>query len=394
MKTTALLILILLTAAAAAAGQEAGPSAAVYLGVADYGAPGTVRANIHLFRYRFLIDGRETLLRIWPGERQPGGGYAYPIQNQLKEGYPYLIHVRNGLVVSAEERPVKEAPLPPRRGVPGRRTLGNFLRTASDPAGTALYVYGGGWDWQDEGASVQARTIGVSPDWVRFFNEKDEYYTYKERDGDKSKADPRTSYYPYGGYNEYFYAGLDCSGFLGWTLYNVFETGSGKPGFVGSSTGFAKRLAEAGLGAWTRDVKAPSSGNGFVMKPGDIMSIRGHVWISLGTCADKSVVILHSSPSRSRKGQPGGGVQIAAIGRSRDCEACRLADKYVSRYHPEWYRRYPVMLASPASYFAPGSPEAGRFTWDLSGRPGGLTDPDGVARMAPAEVLEFIYKEN
>ncbi|MBR4748502.1 MAG: hypothetical protein IK083_02885 [Abditibacteriota bacterium] len=391
MKKTALLILILLTAAWAAAGQDKGPLSAVYLGVADYGAPATVKANLRLFRYRFLIDGAEVLLRIDPGEGLPGGGYAYPIQNLLKEGYPYLIGLREDTVVSAEPLPVKDVPLPPRRGIPGRRTLGNFLRTASDPVGTALYVYGGGWDWQDEGASVQARTIGVSPDWVRFFNGRDEYYTYKEKDGDKKKADPRTSYYPYGGYNAYYYAGLDCSGYLGWTLYNVFETDSGKAGRVGSATGFAKRLAESGLGSLTRSVKESGKGR-YILKPGDVVSISGHVWISLGVCADNSVVILHSSPGKSRKGQPGGGVQISAIGASRSCEACRLADKYMARQHPEWYRRYPVMLVSPSSYLAFKGADTGRFTWDLSGRPGGLTDPDGVARMTPAEALEFIYR--
>ena len=64
------------------------------------------------------------------------------------------------------------------------------------------------------GSGLQTRTIGVSPDWVRFFEANGADYTYKEKDGDENQADPENSYYPYGGYNEYYYAGLDCSGYL------------------------------------------------------------------------------------------------------------------------------------------------------------------------------------
>ena len=38
----------------------------------------------------------------------------------------------------------------PVSGTPGERTLKNYLQTAMNPVGTALYVYGGSWDWQDE----------------------------------------------------------------------------------------------------------------------------------------------------------------------------------------------------------------------------------------------------
>ena len=96
-----------------------------------------------------------------------------------------------------------------------------------EPVGTTLYIYGGGWDWQDVGSSLQARTIGVSSDWVRFFVEQDENFTFKSKDGNEDNSDPSNSYYPYGGYNEYYYAGLDCSGFLGWALYNTLETEDG-----------------------------------------------------------------------------------------------------------------------------------------------------------------------
>ena len=174
-------------------------------------------------------------------------------------------------------------------GTPGELTLENFLKTAMMPVGTTLYIYGGGWNWQDDGSAVQTRTIGVSPDWVRFFEEQDENFTYKGKDGDEENVDASASYYPFGGYNEYYYAGLDCSGYVGWVIYNTFETENGKEGYVGGSTGFAKRLADQGLGTWTQDVAGPDAP---VILPGDIMSLNGHV-LKCGT-VDVILGIEHS----------------------------------------------------------------------------------------------------
>ena len=163
-----------------------------------------------------------------------------------------------------------------------------------------------------------------------------------------------------------------------------------KEGYVGGSTGCAKRFSLKGWGSWTQDVRAPDGRNGYEMKPGDIMSINGHVWISMGTCEDGSVVILHSTPSDSRKGQPGGGVQISAVGTSENCEAYVLADRYMSEYYAGWYGRYPAVLRDPEVYFAFTGETAGRFSWDTSGG-GILTDPDGLQEMRPDEVLELLF---
>src|SRR5699024_495724 len=46
-----------------------------------------------------------------------------------------------------------EAPV---SGMPGQRTLKNFLATSMEPVGTSLYIYGGAWDWQDVASSNQA----------------------------------------------------------------------------------------------------------------------------------------------------------------------------------------------------------------------------------------------
>ena len=397
MKTHIALLTMLLFSAAALTGcagsdRNAAGVEAVYLGVKDYGAPETNKDNKNDFTYRFEINGRERTFKIDNGAPDEAGGYAYPIQNVLKEGCAYTLTVTDGTVTAAAEKETKAEPFTPVvQGTPGERTLANFLRTALEPVGTTLYIYGGGWDWQDEGAARQARSLGVSPDWVRFFNSQSEGYTFKEKNGDEALADPAASYYPYGGYNEYYYAGLDCSGFVGWAVYNTMETEDLQAGYVGGSTGCAKRFSERGWGTWIQDIQAPDGHNGYEMRPGDIMSINGHVWVSLGTCEDGSVVIVHSTPSKSRAGQPGGGVQISAVGPSETCQAYALADRYMSEYYGAWYERYPVYLCDPGRYFTFTGDKAGRFSWDTAGE-GVLTDPDGLQEMRPAEVLAFLFR--
>ena len=358
---------------------------AIYLGVENYGEPETNKDNKNDFRYRFhtYLDNKEAVFKIDNGpDYDEGDKYDYPIQNLLKEGYSYRLKLDGDTIVAALElKENTEEYLPPVSGTPGEKTLLNFLKTAMEPVGTTLYIYGGGWDWQDEGSSRQARTIGVSPDWVRFFNEQNENFTYKEQDGDKEKANPKESYYPYGGYNEYYYAGLDCSGYVGWVLYNTFETENMKKGYVMGSTGTAKKLdTERGFGKWSQDITE--------MKPGELMSINGHIWISLGTCADGSTLIVHSTPSRSRQNQPGGGVQISAIGTSNECEAYKLADEYMSKYYPEWYSRYPIYLCDPQVYLTFTGENAGKFTWSTDV----LEDSENVRNMTPKEVLETIFE--
>lgn len=364
----------------------------IYLGVENYGAEETNKDNKDHFRYRFSDDGSEVVFSIDNGKTNAAGAYDYPVQNVLKEGYTYNVTFQGETVTAAEEiedgKTEYTSYSPAVSGTPGEMTLENFLRTAMMPVGTTLYIYGGGWNWQDDGSAVQTRTIGVSPDWIRFFEGQDENFTYKGKDGDEENVDASASYYPFGGYNEYYYAGLDCSGYVGWVIYNTFETENGKEGYVGGATGFAKRLADLGLGTWTQDVAGPAA----VFLPGDIMSLNGHVWISLGTCDDGSVVILHSTPSYSRTGQPGGGVQIGAVGQDESCEAYILADHYMSEYFPKWYGRYPAALKKPENYFHFEGEKAGLFRWN-TGEGGRLSDPAGVQKMQPKEVLGLLFGE-
>lgn len=250
----------------------------------------------------------------------------------------------------------------------GERTLGKLLKTAMQPVGTTLYLYGGGWNEADTGAATQARTLGPSPEWERFFRAQDERFDYR------AYRDRRIDV---GG------LGLDCSGYLGWVLYNTLETENGREGYVMPAERCAKWLAERGFGTWTQAGNAP-------VRPGDVVSVREHVWLSLGACGDGSVLILHSTPAVSRSGCPGGGVELSAVGSDEGCAAYRLAERYMEAFYPLWYARYPVKLADPAVYLRFVGEDAGRFSWDTAA--GALTDPDGLQDMAPEAVLSWIKK--
>ena len=404
-----------------------------YLGVEGYGTAAASRERMNEFSYRFLVGDEERVFFIDNGEEDEKGNYGYPIQNLLKEGYDYDLTAEGTKITGAAEIPAEmTAYEPPVTGEPGKKTLRNFLALAMEPVGTTLYIYGGGWNWQDDAASVQAKGIHVSQDWLRFFREQDETFTYRDASGDGKKPDPPHSYYPYGGYNEYYYAGLDCSGYVGWVIYNLENTEDGNEGYVTFACDMAKKLEQMGYGRMTIEAQpyiTPStaaeaggtalkaaaltassdtatgalSGGAAVwkadirpedirLKPGDVVSMGGHVWISLGTCSDGSTLLLHSTPSYSRKGQPGGGVQISAIGTSASCEAYQLADRYMSAYFPEWYSRYPVSLKNAADYFEFEDENTGIFSWTPGEDEDAIADPEGIQHMTPAEVLKELFE--
>ena len=386
-------ILVCVTLLCGCGGNNVHVMDAVYLGVENYGSEKVNKDNKNKFSYRFEIDGKEKVLKIDNGAKNEQGKYTYPIQNVLKEGYSYQITVKNRKVIGVEEIYTEaDSYQPPVMGNPGEKTLKNFFATAMMPVGTTLYIYGGGWDWQDEGAAFQTRTIGLSDGWIRFFYSQDVNYTFKEKDGDESKKDAAYSYYPYGGYNEYYYAGLDCSGYVGWTLYNVMNKEDGKDGYVMSSTKLARTLAEKGWGKWTQNFKKPVNYKDSEFLPGDIFSKKGHVWICLGTCEDGSILILHSTAANSRTGQPGGGPELSAIGESKGCDAYRLADEYMSEYFPDWYARYPIALKNYEEYTHVEGEYVGKFSWNLTGADSVLSDPDNLRSKRPEEILEILFK--
>ena len=425
---------------------SAGNKTYVYLGVKDYG---TVEADSKPdFVHRFYTNGKEVQYTIASSDNK------YAVQNKLQEGYVYDLSTQGSVVTDANLAAAKaegkiesatassvtvggktydianvyeitnntagkatvtaktaadltagatvkvygdtafltfvaEDYTAPVSGTPGKRTLKNYLQTAMNPVGTALYVYGGSWDWQDVNSSNQALTIGLPQSWIDFFQQQDANYTYMNDD------DPAHSYYPHNSWNQYYYAGVDCSAYIGWTVYNVMHTESTtndlSDGYVISAVKMAKTFAEKGWGTWTRDIKS--------FKPGDIFSMSGHVWTVLGVCDDGSIVFLHSTPSDSKAGQGGGGVQLSALNPNSDddknCEAYKLVTKYMTKYYPEWSDRYDAVLRSYISYATPATGTeyketwSGNFSWNLDSS--GLTDPDGYADMSAAEILADLF---
>ena len=238
-----------------------------------------------------------------------------------------------------------------------KNTIKGLLKTALMPVGSTMYVWGGGWNIKDTGAGAVARTIGVSPRWKQYFQQQTSAYDYT-----------RTRYQV----ND----GLDCSGYVGWTLYNTFNTSSGNEGYVMLAQVMARTFAGYGWGSYT------SAGAVRNFKAGDIMSLAsGHVYIVVGQCADGSVVLLHSSPK---------GVMISGTytrSGSPNSEAVRLATKYMKQYYPAWYAKYPKVSRN-TDYLTRYS----QMRWYLTGKKVMLTDPDGYTKKTAAQILKDLFK--
>ena len=221
----------------------------------------------------------------------------------------------------------------------GKKTLTTYLQNALVPCGRTLYIWGGGWD--DSDASI----IGYQKQWETFFNNH------------------ASAEYDYSNYRYSYGNGLDCSGFAAWTLYNTLYTKSGGAWLVYQSTTVASSYTNKGWTTLARD----SSDQTY--KPGDVVSMNGHVWISLGQCADKSVLLVHSSPK---------GVQISGT----SGQAATLATHYMKKSFPEWPYAARTVSKSYLSY-------AGKARWKVSGS-GIMSDPNGLQQMSANEVMKFL----
>lgn len=315
-------------------------------------------------------------------------------EDTLKAGDTVRVFENNGVAARIYKTFVAQPYTPPVDGTAGTKTLKNFLATALEPVGTGLYIYGGTWDWQDVGSSNQAATIGIPQSWIDFFQSQDASFTYRDKDGKDANKDAAHSYYPYGEWNQYYYAGVDCSGYVAWVLYNTMNTVSGGTGYVEGAKKMAQSCTTRGWGTLTTSFGTPTNHADSDFHPGDIFSMNGHVWICLGTCDDGSIVFMHSTPSDSKAGQPGGGVQISALNpknTGKNCEAYRLASYYMAKFFPAWSARYDAVLKGYEDYTSFSKPECGKFSWSLDGANGSLTDPEGYASKTPAQILADLF---
>ena len=114
----------------------------------------------------------------------------------------------------------------------------------------------------------------------------------------------------------------------------------------------------------------------------------GHVWLCIGPCRDGSIVIAHSTPSPSKTDCKGGGVQLSALNPAsdadKDCQAYRLAERFMQRY-PRWSARYQAQLL-PYSVYGKLSenPHTGLFRWNDF-----LSDKEGVRGQFAEEILQI-----
>ena len=65
-------------------------------------------------------------------------------------------------------------PLPPERS-----SLLDFLKTAGQPVGSTMYIWGGGWNEEDTGSGIEAVMLGLSPQWAEFAAQQDKDYNHK-----------------------------------------------------------------------------------------------------------------------------------------------------------------------------------------------------------------------
>ena len=238
------------------------------------------------------------------------------------------------------------------------KTLTSFLQTAMLPLGKVMYVYGGGWNEKDNGAGTEAVTLGLSKEWEEFAAVQDASYDHTK-------------------YRYQIHKGLDCSGYVGWVLYNTFEKQSGCTGYVMPAEKMAESFAKQGFGTLI------SQGGKREFLPGDIVSMKGHVWISLGTCEDGSVLLVHASP-------PGvilcGTCLPAACGMPEQRgQAVSLAEKYMRKQFPCWYAKYPN--CSRGSFYVT---QSSVFRWEQTV----LADPEGIRSRNPEDVLCRILQTN
>ena len=218
--------------------------------------------------------------------------------------------------------------------------------------GHTMYVYGGGWDESDTKAGIEAKSIGESAAWKNFFDTQSSSYDYKNFLNCSS-------------------LGLDCTGYIGWTIYNLFNDKDGKQGYVFNSDVLGEKLKELGLGAVT------CAENVTNYRAGDIFysEKNKHAFICIGQCEDKSIVLAHSSPP---------GVMISGTvtpeGKNQSI-AQNIANEFMCKCFPKWYAKFPV--TDRGKDYLEGYNRF-RFYKVI------VSDPDEFSLMSPQRILKSL----
>ena len=236
---------------------------------------------------------------------------------------------------------------------PALGTIKGLLQNAMVPVGSTMYVYGGGWD-------EDATRKGPSPQWKKFYEKQNSSYDYNT-----------TRYQSENG--------LDCSGFVGWSVYNALNKVSGKSSCTVTSTAMVSNYASRGWGTKIDRSKVKDYRAGDVM--GSTCGCHNHVYLVIGQCSDGSVVFVHSSPK---------GVQINGTttpSGSYSSKAISLANSYMKKYFPDWNKKF-GNSSGPQYYLSHFS----QMRWDISGNKV-MRDPEGYTKKSAEQVLKDLFEE-
>lgn len=237
----------------------------------------------------------------------------------------------------------------------GQKTIKNYLLGALLPVGKVLYIWGGGYNYND-----QTRK-GLSSTWTKWY---------------KSQS----SNYDFHNYNDLSVTnrakGLDCSGFVGWAAYQVMQTRSGVGGGYTVVSGKIGSHYSSTLGWGTIINQNYLSTHNWVLKPGDIAYNDGHTWIVLGQCPDKSVVLVHST---TQAGVQISGTSVPTTG-SSNSQAVALAKRYMAKYPGT--KKYPYR-SDVGNYIR----QYNYVRWNRST----LADPDGYMNKTAEQILADLF---
>ena len=243
--------------------------------------------------------------------------------------------------------------------------ISDVVNHALEPLGKTLYVWGGGWNAADTGSGETALYEGIWPQWEQYYENNKYNYSYL----------PGQTAWKNGNRESRFF-GLDCSGYLGWLVYNSVQKGRNDSGYVVSSAKLADSLAGYGLGSASKCTVNSA------FYPGDIVSINGHCFLCLGQCQDGSVLILHSTPN--------GGVQMSGtVNGSCPSEASKLAQAFMKQYYPDWWSYFGKegRQSVNAAQYLNGT----KFSWQNSGS---VYDSEQLRAKTAEQILDYIKRNN
>ena len=244
-----------------------------------------------------------------------------------------------------------EKNLPVQNTASGTADLSTLLEMAKQPLGKVMYIWGGGWNEEDTASGPETRQLGLASSWIEFADAQDASYNFQD--------------HLYEIHN-----GLDCSGYIGWVLYNTFEHKKGEKGYVDFSDRIGPNLADLGLGTVIPADQIES------YEPGDIMANSDHIYLVLAPCQDGSILLIHSSPPGVRLcGTP------AADG-NPDSQALALARHVMAGYAPDWYAKYPDCTAD-YSYLT----EYDQFRWNTDK----IKDENNLRNKSAEEIVSYLF---